>query len=156
MNATAADLRCYEDATSQIVQNVFQTMLETDTWPAEDSSARPGHPVVGAVYFAGSWKGAVLLECERQQTFILTAKLMSIEAPHEVDDDVRDAMGEVTNMIAGNLKSLLPSGTALSMPSVVEGSDFTLRVIGQNGSVRLALGSSHGMFSVTLVQVIED
>lgn len=45
-------------------------------------------------------------------------------------DDVRDSLGEIVNMIAGNFKALLPDGAAISMPSVVEGSDYTLRVRG--------------------------
>jgi len=43
------------------------------------------------------------------------------------DEDVRDALGELANMLAGNLKSVLPSGVVLSMPSVIEGSDYSLR-----------------------------
>jgi len=44
---------------------------------------------------------------------------------------VRDALGELANMLAGNLKSVLPSGVVLSMPSVIEGSDYSLRICGK-------------------------
>jgi hypothetical protein len=34
------------------------------------------------------------------------------------DDDVRDAVGELVNVIGGNLKALLPGDTAISTPLV--------------------------------------
>ena len=61
---------------------------------------------------------------------------MGIALPAAIDDDVRDVMGELANMVAGNLKSLLPRGVDLSMPSVVEGSDYALRVCGVNAVER--------------------
>ena len=42
------------------------------------------------------------------------------------DADLRDALGELTNMAAGNLKTLLPGSDDISLPTVVEGSDYGL------------------------------
>ena len=156
MSQTTTELHNYKDTATTVVREVFATMLGTEAASVESSEVRElSHPVVGAVYFAGSWKGAVLLECERPLSFALTAQLMSIEQPESVDDDVRDAMGEIANMIAGNLKSSLPAETHLSMPSVVEGSQFTLRVCGGNESMRMDFDSSRGPFSLTLVEMAD-
>jgi chemotaxis protein CheX len=35
-------------------------------------------------------------------------------------DETRDALGELTNMMGGNLKALLPGPSRLSLPTVVE------------------------------------
>ena len=78
---------------------------------------------------------------------------MSIEPPTSVNDDVRDTLGELANMIAGNLKALLPFGVAISMPSVVEGSDYSLRICGGNQASRLTFSSELGEFRVTLVEL---
>ena len=43
-------------------------------------------------------------------------------------DDVRDALGEITNMIGGNVKALLPTPSRLSLPTVVEGADYAVTV----------------------------
>jgi chemotaxis protein CheX len=108
------------------------------------------------VYLAGAWRGAVLLECDRSQACQFTSRLISIPVPEEVNADVRDAMGELANMLGGNLKSVLPRGVVLSMPSVVEGSDYSLRICGTNAAVeRLAYASPTGVFWVTLVEVLE-
>jgi hypothetical protein len=59
-------------------------------------------------------------------------------------------------MIGGNLKSVLPHGVALSMPSVVAGSDYALRICGGNAeSERLAFNSPAGSFWVTLIRLPE-
>ena len=47
-----------------------------------------------------------------------------------IRDDVRDSLGEIVNMIEGNFKALLLDGAAISMPLVVKGSDYALRVCG--------------------------
>jgi hypothetical protein len=58
-------------------------------------------------------------------------------------------------MVAGNLKSLLPVETALSIPSVIEGRQFTLRLIGDHQKLKVDFASPEGPFSLTLVQLPE-
>jgi chemotaxis protein CheX len=144
----------YKDDLTRIVHDVFETMLGLELEP----SAEPWKPtrdrLTGAVYLAGAWKGAVLLECDHSQAYHLTSLLMSLPLPAAIDDDVRDTMGELANMIGGNLKSVLPRGVVLSMPSVVEGSDYSLRVCGGSATVeRLAYASPEGVLWVTLVKL---
>ena len=40
------------------------------------------------------------------------------------DEDLRDALGELTNMVGGNIKTLLPGSEFISLPTVIEGSDY--------------------------------
>jgi chemotaxis protein CheX len=110
---------------------------------------------VGAVYLAGEWQGALLLETWAEQAFVWTHKLMAIPLPRRLDDDVRDSVGELANMVAGNLKSLLPVETALSMPSVIEGRQFTLRLVGGHQKIKVDFASPEGPFAVTLVQLTD-
>jgi hypothetical protein len=106
------------------------------------------------MYLARAWRGAVLLECDRRQACQFTHRLMAVPLPEEVDDDVRDCMGELANMLGGNLKSVLPLGVVLSMPSVVEGSDHSLRVCAGHAVVeRVAYRSPAGVFWITLVEL---
>jgi chemotaxis protein CheX len=78
---------------------------------------------------------------------------MGLPLPEEVNDDVRDTMGELANMLGGNLKSLLPRGVVLSMPSVVAG-DYSLRVCGGKAIVEhVAYRWPAGVFCITLVEI---
>jgi CheY-specific phosphatase CheX len=72
------------------------------------------------------------------------------DTPPAVDDVVRDVLGELANMIGGNLKCILNHGTRLSMPSVVDG-DYTLRVCGAASQERLAFSCDEGVFRVSVL-----
>jgi CheY-specific phosphatase CheX len=67
-----------------------------------------------------------------------------------VDDVVRDVLGEVANMIGGNLKCVLSKGTRISMPSVIDG-DYRLRVCGAVVRERLAFQCAEGVFWVAVL-----
>jgi chemotaxis protein CheX len=157
MLSTVIDMEAYRQPAVRAVGEIFHTMIETDTWPLSEPPAhQPDHPIVGAVYLTGKWRGALLLETWAAQAFVWTQKLMAIPAPLDLDDDVRDCIGELTNMVAGNLKSLLPVETALSIPSVVEGRQFTLRLIGGHQKIKVYFASPEGPFAMTLVQLTDE
>jgi chemotaxis protein CheX len=145
-------IESYRPEETQIIADVFQTMLGLTVERATGDWDSRTPPVTGAVYYAGAWNGALLVECTQEQSFQFTARLMSIEPPTSVNDDVRDALGELANMIAGNLKAVLPFGVAISMPSVVEGNDYSLRVCGGNDVSRMTFASELGRFRITLVE----
>jgi len=156
MLKTLLDMETYREPAVRAVGEIFRTMIDTETWSLREAPSHlPEHPIVGAVYLAGEWRGALLLETWAEQAFVWTHKLMSVPAPHSLDDDVRDCIGELANVIAGNLKSLLPAETALSMPSVVEGRQFTLRLIGGHQKIKVDFASPEGPFSITLVQLTD-
>jgi chemotaxis protein CheX len=147
-------LSVYRSDLTQIVESVFQTMLHLEVAQVDVIWEPAPDVITGAIYFAGTWKGAVLLECTRPQAYELTHRLMGIDTPANINDDVRDAMGEMANMLAGNLKSVLPHGIDLSMPSVVEGADYTLRVCGGSLIDRMPFSSELGVIWVTLIEVL--
>ena len=157
MPKTIVDMETCRSPAIRAVGEVFRTMIATETWVlAESPPPLTEHAIVGAVYLTGEWQGALLLESAAAQAFIWTHKLMSIPAPDSLDDDVRDTIGELASMVAGNLKPFLPVETALSMPLVVEGRQYTLRLVGDHQKIKVDLASPEGPFSVTLVQLTEE
>lgn len=148
-------VEAYHSETEQIVTGVFQTMFGCEVYPIAEVWQVPPPAVTAAIYFAGSWRGAVLVETTELQARHWTARLMSIPVPEKFTDDVQDAMGELVNMVGGNLKSVLPKGVGLSMPSVVQGSSYSLRICGGNLTHRQAFLAEDGPFSVTLVEMLE-
>ena len=157
MIETLINLETHRETAVNITQEIFSTMLGIEARPVVPApGGEQAHMVVGAIHYAGPWKGVLLLECQPLQASAFTAKLIGISPPDSVDDDVRDAIGEIANMIAGNLKTILPLETVLSAPAVVEGSSFTLKVCGGNDSLRIEFDSSTGPFTVTLVQMLDQ
>jgi len=145
----------YTSDIAQIVTDVFRTMLGLEVEMTQAEWQAAPDRVTSVIHFAGDWRGAVLLECSAQQACMFTAKLMPIGQPSSMNDDVRDTLGEIGNMIGGNLKSVVPRGVGLSMPSVVEGSNYSMRICGGNLVNRLAFGGEAGNFWVTLVEMVE-
>jgi chemotaxis protein CheX len=136
---------------AQIVASVFETMMSLEV----DESATPwfptGDPLTAMVQLAGDWNGAVLLECDRGQACRFAGRFLSMDPPETVDDVVRDVLGELANMIGGNLKCVLTRGIRLSMPSVVDGSHYSLRICRAEVQERLAFQCAEGLFWVTVL-----
>ncbi len=149
------EIECYQTYLSNIVVDVFRTMLNLEVEPQGDGDITAAGSVTAAVHFAGEWRGAVLLQLSPELACVLCARLIRVGSPPLYDDNVRDAVGELANMVGGNLKSILPFRVALSMPTVVEGSNYALRVCGGNLATIVRFSSTHGDFLCTLVEMIE-
>jgi chemotaxis protein CheX len=136
---------------AQIVESVFATMLGLDVGECGTPWFPNGDRLTAAVHMAGDWNGAVLLECDRRQACQFAGRFLSAETPDTVDDVVRDLLGELINMIGGNMKSVLARGIRLSMPSVVDGSDYCVRICGAKVRERFAFQCAEGPFWITIL-----
>lgn len=95
------------------------------------------------------------MECNRWQARQFAGKFLSVDPPDTVTDDVRDVLGELANMIGGNMKCALAAGLSLSMPSVTDGSDYGVRICGSAMQDRLAFQCVEGPFWVTLLAMAD-
>ena len=93
-----------------------------------DGQARPGggDVTVGCVTVTGAWQGSVLLACPAQLARMAAAAMFDLPAEQLDDREVADALGELTNMVGGNIKSLIPGPSRLSMPAVTVGASPTV------------------------------
>ncbi|MCC6538493.1 MAG: chemotaxis protein CheX [Bryobacterales bacterium] len=98
--------------------------------PSVDS---PGPGPIGGVSamvgIVGSWTGTGAVSCDEALACKL-AGAMLMSQYDKVDDDVLDAMGEIANMVIGNIKTNLESDLGplqLGVPTVTYGRDFATR-----------------------------
>jgi len=136
---------------AEIVESIFSTMLDLKVSPAEVSLPPHADRLTASVFLEGSWNGAVSIECSRQVACSFAGRLLAMDPPEAVNDEVRDAFGELANMIAGNVKSAIAADSRISMPSVVDGSDFELRICGSETRERLAFQSEDGHFWIAIL-----
>jgi chemotaxis protein CheX len=136
---------------AQIVKTVFGTMVSLEVGECGTLWFPSGDRLTSAVHLTGDWKGAVLLECDWLVACRFAGRFLSIDPLDTVDDVVRDVLGELANMIGGNLKCVLTRGIQLSMPSVVDGSGYGLRVCGAEIEERLAFRCAEGLFWITVL-----
>ena len=137
---------------AQIVEAVFDTMLQLDVTQCDVPWRPDDARLMSFVHLTGDWNGAVLIECSQIQACRFAARFLSIDPVDTVDDVVRDVLGELANMIVGNVKSVLSPNLQLSMPSVVAASNhYSLHICGAEVRDRLTFRCSEGIFWVTVM-----
>lgn len=85
-------------------------MLDADPVDADEVNA--------TVSVSGAWTGHVLLGCTSEAAKQVAAAMFGMLADEVSLDEVGDALGEVANVLGGNIKSLLPQPSTLSLPQV--------------------------------------
>jgi chemotaxis protein CheX len=109
-----------DDDLNQLVESVWQTLMGS-----APSSYVPGAPptdsgewMTGTVRISGEWTGTVAVSCPVESVRQQAARMFDLTPESVSPDDMRDALGEIANVLGGNLKSLMPAPTRLSLPEV--------------------------------------
>lgn len=109
-----------------IIRDVWSSFTGMVIGSAPDELALDGgQGIVGRVAVTGEWQGQVLLVCPRQLARTAAATMFDQPADKLTDDEVADAVGELTNMLGGNIKSMLPGPSGLSLPEVTTAASFS-------------------------------
>lgn len=114
-----------------ITDNVFTTMLGSSVELAGDINQLAEHsPVTGCVHISGQWTGAVLVQTTGKLASYAASQMFAIDEAAVGKNDCQDTMAELANMIGGNIKSLVPGPSCLSLPTVTTGKEFDIRIFG--------------------------
>ena len=121
------------DAVKAATHEVFSTMLSVEVTAeeafAEQDKETPGSGVVSLIGLAGAWVGTGGVSCSASCACKIASHLLMTEY-ESINEDVLDAVAEVTNMIIGNVKTTLENrlgGMGLSTPTVIYGRNFQTR-----------------------------
>ena len=111
-------------------QDVFDTMLSMQLTEQDSHTLADGSRIVGSVSLAGSVSGTVNVHVSDAFANQITANMLGMELDEiDSDEEVHDVIGELSNMIGGDLKSRLCDAgfvCELSIPSITSGKDFTV------------------------------
>lgn len=105
------------DAVIEVTMAVCECLLGDVPHPVPadvDASSR----MSALVSISGAWAGDVEVRLTPGLARRLAREVLQVEPRTSDDPDVRDVVGEVANMIGGNLKALLPEPCHLSLPHV--------------------------------------
>jgi chemotaxis protein CheX len=111
---------------------MLDAQVELDGVAIENRMPEANDGVVSFIGLAGSWAGAGSLACSPSMACRICSQMLLTENA-AVDDEVLDAVAELTNMIIGGVKTDLepdlgPLG--LSLPTVVYGRNFKAKGVG--------------------------
>ncbi len=117
---------CAEDALMAATREVFETMIFMDVHAAsEPNKTVEGDTLLGSITFKGSVDGCLSFCCGTNCAETIAANMLGMDGPEEIsEEETCDAIGEVVNMIMGNMKSHLRDSLGevqVSIPTVVSG-----------------------------------
>ncbi len=139
----------------ELVDMIWSSTLGMQIEPLDDAGrAEWALPAVEAqVHIAGTWQGAVVLHTSQRLAVRVAQRMFSLDAAVPTSDDIQDAFGEIANITGGNIKGILSEGDAhLSLPVVIQGRDYTVRVPRSREVLRVEFVCEGHPMVVTLLQ----
>ena len=121
----------YKKLLMNTTSTIFKTMLSlsVEVKGERPDTIKDGNLIVGSVGFAGNVSGCMNIHVGEVFARLIAGAMLG-ENPESLEiEDVLDVVGELSNMIGGDIKSrLCDSGMAcnLSIPTTMRGSDFTI------------------------------
>lgn len=128
--------------------------------PTESLPADARGQIVSSVGFTGTANGVIHLYTGLSLARVITSRMLGLgEAEIEGDGMVNDAMGELSNIVVGNVKSrLCDQGwpCTLTIPSIVRGQQLSIEAV--TDTARRVLGfknSEHHLLAELMVQELQ-
>ena len=119
-------------------EETFATMLGSQVTHGEPSTGNPetvtaSDRVVALIGIAGCYNGTGIIDCSPELACKLSSQMLMTDF-QVVNSDVLDAMSEISNIIFGNVKTMLEEQVGLlglSIPTVIFGRNFCTRSVGE-------------------------
>jgi chemotaxis protein CheX len=145
------------DLLIKVTEDVFATMVFqklSHKVPLEGDALRPTSNVVGTVGFAGSTNGLVAFYATLDAARCIASSMLGMPEGEVDRDGMADAVGEVTNMIAGSFRTHMAANGdawAITVPTVTVGSDFYIKPLTNGHRVLIPFGMESQEVFVELI-----
>jgi chemotaxis protein CheX len=118
-----------ENDLAEMVEQVWESYLDPEgvspLIPTYDEN-QPSE-VHSSVSITGSWTGHVVYASSTEAARRAAAAFLAMDASEVSQEDLSDVLGELANIVGGNVKAMLPPGALLSLPQVVMAPESTAR-----------------------------
>ncbi len=131
-----------------LTREVCGTVLDMSLEPIHVDAAPLITEVMASVHVTGDWQGAVVLLCSHAFAEQATEAMFAAEPGTTTQRDLDDAIGELANMIGGNIKNRLSVPCKLSLPTVVSGTELKARFPGARLTTDLRFALAAGTLAV--------
>jgi len=135
----------------QATANVLKMMAFIEPIPGKPylkQDQRATGDVSGVIGFTGDAKGSLALSFTASCIFAILTNMLG-ESYTEVNDEVLDAVGELTNMISGDARKRLEGeGLIISaaIPTIISGKKHIIKHIITGPSIIIPFSTAHGTF----------
>jgi chemotaxis protein CheX len=134
---------------------IFTTMVMMDVTvggPPLETSGTLTDTITGMIGLAGTHKGVLAIHIPNAVAIAITSSFLGMDVD-DINDDVRDAVGELANMLGGNVKTILSQNGRdidLSLPSTIAGHEYGFKATTDVDLVILPFKTEQGSFLVEL------
>lgn len=156
---TAANKQVPDILNDLVKKSVLETFgsicgMEPDYKGKMDGES-PCEAVVGIISLVGVESWSIMVGLPRGTASVMAEKFAGFEIPFE-SEDMGDAVGELTNILAGDVCARFDEEgikTDLSLPTITRGSDLELLSPRKQSSTSLEFALPEGRFWITLVSM---
>ena len=136
------------------IDEIFSTMILMDVTQEslEISSFETTSNISSMIGLGGDIRGLLSLHFPQSVATAITSGLLGVEVT-DLDEDVKDATGELANMIAGNLKIILAEyglSAELAIPHTIIGNAYKTSGLGRADKISALFNTDDGHFRVDL------
>jgi chemotaxis protein CheX len=134
---------------------IFSTMVMMDVSVDNENVETDGKlhdAITGLIGLAGTHKGVLAIHIPHPVAMAITSNFLGIDVT-EINADVEDAVGELANMLGGNVKTILTGNGRdidLSLPSTISGASYNFQPSKDVDKVVVQFGTVNGQFLVEL------
>ena len=143
-----------QDKMIESTKEIFSTMVMMDISVKEVTTDHGvlHDTITGMIGLAGTHKGVIAIHVPYSVALAITSSFLMMEV-EEINDDVHDAIGEVANMLGGNVKTILSENGRdidLSLPSTICGREYTFSSDKEVEKVIIEFDTGKGCFLVEM------
>ncbi len=108
--------------------------------------------ISGVIGLAGTHKGVLAIHIPNKVAMAITGSFLGMDVD-EINEDVEDAVGELANMLGGNVKSILSENGRdinLSLPTTIKGRQYDFQPTKDAERIIIPFHCDAGEFAIEL------
>jgi chemotaxis protein CheX len=143
-----------QDKMIDSTKEIFSSMVMMEISVKEIMSSHgPLHDTItGMIGLAGTHKGILAVHVPYAVAKAITSSFLMMDVD-EINEDVHDAIGEIANMLGGNVKTILSDNGRdidLSLPSTIAGAEYSFSSDKDVEKVIVEFDTGQGTFMVEM------
>jgi chemotaxis protein CheX len=141
-----------QERTDKVFKGMFAMEVNSNGFERR-SELQAGNEVLSIIGIRGEWKGSFMLVCDPDSACRLVSTMLGAEIP-ELNNEVLDGIGELANIVMGNLKDVLEEGNkdvAITPPTVIHGDNMIVRARAKQEWLVVPFTTYNSKFEVRMV-----
>ena len=114
-------MNSHKDLLVDVVKSVWSTSLGLTVESGPDPLPTSDNVFGARIADLGATEDSLLLECSMPMAEAAAARMFQLGLEDLEEADLLDAVGELANILAGNVRDLFPEWTRLGTPQVLRG-----------------------------------